>query len=176
MRADLASKYNKLVEILKEMQTCIVAFSGGVDSSLLLYVANKVLGKNALSITVKSPYHFSAEVKDAETFVRKISGKHETIDFKIADEIRTNPKDRCYLCKKKIFSTLVQIAKDRNINYVIEGSNTDDNKVYRPGLKALEELGVRSPLMEAGFTKNDVRELAKEHKLEIWKRPLIHAC
>ncbi|MFC2107591.1 ATP-dependent sacrificial sulfur transferase LarE, partial [Bacteroidota bacterium] len=128
------------------------------------------LDANAISVTVKSPYHFSAEVKDAETFAKEIGSMHETVDFEIADEIRENPKDRCYLCKKKIFATLVQKAKDRKINFIVEGSNTDDNKVYRPGLKALEELGVRSPLMEAGLTKNDVRELAKDFNLKIWDK------
>ncbi len=171
MNASLTIKYNKLVEIIKEMQSAVVAFSGGVDSSTLLFVTNKILANKVIAITIRSPYHFSSEGKCAEDFAAKINAAHESILFTVFDDIRNNPENRCYLCKKKVFSSLKEIAGQRNIKYLIEGSNTDDTKVYRPGLKALQELGVRSPFLEAGFSKEDVRDLAREFKLDVWDRP-----
>ena len=171
MKDSLKIKYNKLIAILEDMQSVVVAFSGGVDSATLLYVANKALGDKALAITVRSPYHFSSEGKFAEEFAKEIKANHDSISLGISDEIRDNPEDRCYLCKKKVFSTLLDLAKERNINFLIEGSNTDDTKVYRPGLKALEELGVRSPFLVAGFSKEDIRELAREFNLDVWNKP-----
>ena len=171
MNNSLATKYNKLLAIIEEMQSAMVAFSGGVDSATLLYVANKVLGEKVVAITVRSPYHFSTEGKYAEEYAKKINAHHESISLEIFDEIRNNPEDRCYLCKRKVFSTLLDLARLRNINFLIEGSNTDDTRVYRPGLKALEELGVRSPFLEAGFSKEDIRELAREFNLDVWNKP-----
>lgn len=165
----------KLNEILKEFDSFVVAFSGGVDSSFLLHRANKVHKTGIIAITVRTPYIPSREIEEAIEFTSSFEIKHEIIDLAFPELIRNNPVDRCYLCKKTIFSDLKDFARENNYQHVVDGTNADDTSDFRPGIAALRELGIRSPLMEAGLSKKDIRELALAANLDIWDKPAM-AC
>lgn len=174
---NLTEKLKKLKEYILNQNSMVIAFSGGVDSSLLLHVANEVLGDKVLAVTARSSTYPEREYKIAEEFARKIGAKHisiisEELDIKGFSE---NPKDRCYYCKKELFGKLVEIAKEQGFNVVAEGSNIDDLSDYRPGKKAKEECNVVSPLLEVGLTKAEIREIAKERGIEHWHKP-AYAC
>jgi uncharacterized protein len=171
-------KLKRLMGILKEMGSVVVALSGGVDSSFLLKVARDVLGNKALAATAISYNYPSWEMEEAEKFADELGAEHLKISFDPLKEVPgfdKNPIDRCYICKKAVFSALLRHAEDLGINYVVDGTNADDLGDYRPGLKAVEELGIKSPLLMAGLTKNDIRFLAKEMGLSIHDKPSF-AC
>ena len=168
-------KSSKLDTILKDLNSFVVAFSGGVDSTFLLHRAHKVRKSAIVAITIRTPYIPSREIDDAVEFTRSFGIKHKIIDIPFPEMIRNNPIDRCYLCKKAIFTDLLSFAKKNNYQYVIDGTNADDTGDFRPGIKALNELGIRSPLLEAGLTKKDIRELSREEDLDIWDKPAM-AC
>ena len=170
-------KLERLKEILAGMQRVLIAFSGGVDSTFLLAVARDVLSGNVLAVTAKSEVQVSDELEEAAVFVSHLDVEHVMI---LTDELGderfvSNPPDRCYHCKKKIFSEMVRMADERGIEWVLDGSNADDVRDYRPGMKATAELGVRSPLKEAGLTKQEIRVLSKKRKLPTWDKPAL-AC
>ncbi|MGF7186539.1 uncharacterized protein GGQ84_002656 [Desulfitispora alkaliphila] len=174
---DLEQKYSKLKEILTEMETVVVAYSGGVDSTFLLKVAADVLGENVLGVTSASETISNRELADAENFIKLIGASHEII---YTDELNdhsfnSNPVNRCYYCKKELFSKLLEIAKARGFKYVVDGANHDDRGDFRPGITAGRELGVRSPLQEASLTKDDIRILSKRLGLPTWNKP-AKAC
>lgn len=169
------SKLLKLNNILKELDSIAVAFSGGVDSSFLLYRAHKVNKSKVLAITIRTPYIPKREVDEAIQFTSQFGIKHKIIDIAFPHQIRHNPIERCYLCKKNLFTELKSFALENNIKYVIDGTNADDKGDFRPGMKALTELEVRSPLMEAGLTKKEIRELSHKEGLEFWDKPAM-AC
>ncbi len=171
----LLDKEQKLIEILKKLQSVSVAFSAGVDSTFLLYMAKKVLKENVNAYTIKTLYIPDREVREARELAQEIGVRHEIIDIKYPENIRNNPENRCYLCKTQLFATLQQLVKKQNIKHLCEGTNTDDLKEYRPGRKAIEELNVRSPLLEAGLTKNEIRALSEKAQLRTWKKP-AYAC
>ncbi len=173
----ISEKIEKLNEILSQMENAMVAFSGGVDSTLLLKAAYDVLGENLIAVTALSPIYPEFEIKEAIEFAKKLGVKHLTIDSAVLSnpKIIENPSDRCYWCKKQIFSKLIEIAEDYNIEYILDGSNLDDLKDYRPGSKAVKELGIRSPLKEAEFTKKEIRDFSKELNLPTWDKPSL-AC
>ncbi len=167
-------KLEKLVLILKKMKKVAVAFSGGVDSSLLLKVAVDSLGKEkVIAVTVRSPAHPEDEYKEA----RKLSGRlgithiAMRIDLLKNKKFRKNPFNRCFYCKKEIFSILKSAAENRGFNFIIDGSNYDDRLDFRPGSRALKILNVRSPLKEAGWTKRDIRSMARTYRLPNWNKP-----
>ena len=173
----LQHKYNKLKSQLKDLGSICVAFSGGVDSTLLLYVAHEVLGSKAMAITVRASMHSGREMEEAAQFVADVGVKHFFIKANEYDipEFVANEKDRCYHCKKAIFSKIKELAAESGITYVADGSIADDVFDYRPGMIALRELEVISPLKDAGLTKEEVRALSRQLNLPTWNKPSM-AC
>ena len=168
----LQEKYNKLKEQLKDLGSICVAFSGGVDSTLLLYVAHEVLGDKAMGITVRASMHTDREMVEAAEFVADSGVKHLFIkanEYSIPEFV-ANEKDRCYHCKTAIFTKIKELAMESGIPYVADGSIADDVFDYRPGTIALRELEVISPLKDAGFTKEEVRALSKQLNLPTWSK------
>lgn len=168
-------KFDSLCTKLESYKKLAVAFSGGVDSTFLIKVASDVLGQNALAITVNSPYIANWEIEEAKELTDRYGIKHLFIEVGIPEEITNNPKDRCYLCKGKVFSTIKANAEEMGISIVADGSNADDTKDYRPGMRALSELGIQSPLLECDVTKDEIRQWSKMLALETWDKP-PYAC
>jgi len=170
-------RLENLQEILKDMGSVLVAFSGGVDSSFLLHAAHEVLGKRALALTFVSPFLSRLELNRASQFCKEREIEHILLDIDpLADEeIRENPPDRCYHCKRQLFSQGLAEAQRLNIPYLVEGTQLSDASDHRPGHRALQELGIRSPLAEAGMDKEHLRFLSKELGLSSWNLPPM-AC
>jgi pyridinium-3,5-biscarboxylic acid mononucleotide sulfurtransferase len=169
-------KYEKLLTIITAQGRAAVAFSGGVDSSFLCRAAVEALGKNAIAITVVSPMLPKSEIDCATEVGRLLGIDHFFVeDPEIEEQVAANPKDRCYHCKKIEFRNILEAAKARGIGIVLDGSNYDDLSDYRPGLRALEELRIVSPLRDAGLTKSEIRELSHRLGLPTWDKP-AYAC
>lgn len=168
-------KYIDLINYLKNLERVVLAFSGGVDSTFLLRAAKEALGDNMKAVTVLSPYIPKWEVAEAKQLAEELGIEHEIIQVPIIDEIKNNPENRCYLCKKAVFNMISDIAEKQGYNYVIDGTNLDDIGDYRPGLKALKELEIKSPLLECQLTKEKIRSLSKQLGLKTWDKP-SYAC
>ena len=165
-------KYKVLQENLKALGSVAVAFSSGVDSTFLLKAAQEALGDKVIAVTASSCSFPKRELEEAKAFcekngIRQIIVESEELDI---DGFRQNPKNRCYLCKHELFEKIWEIAKENGMNAVAEGSNMDDNGDYRPGLIAVKELGVSSPLRQAELSKAEIRELSKEMGLPTWDK------
>ncbi|MBW7573662.1 ATP-dependent sacrificial sulfur transferase LarE [Caproiciproducens faecalis] len=168
----LEIKYENLKEYLRSLKSVAAAFSGGVDSTFLLKVAHDVLGDKAIAVTARSLSFPKRELDEATTFAFENSIQHMIVDSEELDidGFSTNPTNRCYLCKTELFTKIKAIAQTKGIENVIEGSNSDDNGDYRPGLTAVAELGIKSPLREAGLTKAEIRQLSKRLGLPTWNK------
>ena len=177
MNVLLQEKTDKLRIILADMGGCVVGFSGGVDSTLLFAMATEVLGNQALAVTATSKTYPERELNEARDLAERIGGRHLVIVSEELDlpEFRDNPRNRCYYCKRELFGKLRAIADREGLKHVLDGTNVDDAGDHRPGRKAAEELNVRSPLEEAGFTKQDIRDLSREMLLPTWNKPAF-AC
>lgn len=174
----LKIKETRLQSCLAGLEKVAVAFSGGIDSSFLLYMAYKVLGKdNIIAVTANSEIYPEKELKEAVDFAKHYGIKHNIFSSCELSTINKmgNPIDRCYYCKKEIFLKIIGIAHKNGFQNIVEGSNKDDEKDYRPGRKALKEFSVISPLLEAGLKKEDIRILAKKEGLSTWNKP-AYAC
>ena len=168
----LLDKYEDLKEYIRSLESVAVAFSSGVDSTFLLYAAKEALGDKAIALTASSSSFPGRELTEAKEFcekngIRQIIVKSEELKI---EGFSKNPEDRCYLCKRELFSKFKRTAKEEGINEVLEGSNLDDNGDYRPGLRAISELDIKSPLREVGFTKEEIRILSKHFGLPTWNK------
>lgn len=168
-------KYLELIEYIKQMKHIAVAFSGGVDSTFLAHAARQALGDQAIAITIESPYIPKWEINEAKALAKKINIKHMIIEATIDETVLFNPSDRCYLCKKVVFSKIKDAAKLEGIETIMDGSNFDDTKDYRPGMRALSELKVVSPLLKCGWTKEMIRSYSKKFNLDTHDKP-AYAC
>ena len=173
----LKKKSQKLKDILSKYSDLIVAFSGGVDSTLLLYMAHDVLGEKVLAITARSPVHPEREVRFAEEFTSEMDIPHVVVDSREMqkDDFRANRPDRCYVCKKNLLTDLIELGRIRGMKHIVHGANMDDLGDYRPGMDAAREMGVSAPLVEAGLTKEDIRLLSRQLNLPTWNKPSM-AC
>lgn len=173
----LTIKLDNLKRDLKALGSVAIAFSGGVDSTFLVKVAYDVLGNQAVAVTARSHTYPVREFDEAEAFASSLGIKHiscvsEELDI---EGFASNPPNRCYLCKKELITKIKEIADHNGLAFVAEGSNLDDDGDYRPGLLAIKELGVKSPLREAGLTKDDIRKLSRQMNLPTWDKPSF-AC
>lgn len=167
----LKCKYQNLRESLFDMGSVMIAFSGGADSTLLLNIAQAVLGKNVIAVTASSEILPSGELEEAKRLAQGMGVEHIVIVDELRDEFLANTEERCYLCKRNLYSTLIDLALKREIAQVIDGTNRDDLNDFRPGLRAAKELRIRSPLAEAKLTKEEIRLLSKDLAPTTWDKP-----
>ncbi len=164
----LVEKYSKLKKIIKDFDSAVVAFSGGVDSGFLAKITYNILKDRAYAVTVDASVFPEEEITDAKRIAKEIGIAHSVINVDdLINTIADNPPDRCYYCKKKIFSKIKEKTKS---SIIFDGTNADDVNKHRPGKKAIRELNIISPLKKAEFTKNDIRNLAKDIGLSFWNK------
>ncbi len=173
----LLEKYEKLLEYIRAYGSVAVAFSGGVDSTFLLYAAREALPEHTVAITLYTKTFPEQELVDAKTYCENMEVKHVVcpVDVFQIKGFQENPKERCYICKKALFTKMLEIAREQGAKEILEGTNVDDTGDYRPGMRAIAELQIKSPLKECGFSKNEIRELSKYFQLPTWEKPSL-AC
>lgn len=170
---ELDKKLDELKKYLLNLKKVAVAYSGGVDSTFLLKIASDVLKDNAISITIDSEFQKREEIELIKKFTEDNKIKNYILKMNILNEekIIQNPKERCYFCKRKIFTEIKKFASLLGFDVILDGTNFDDLNDYRPGLKAIRELNIISPLLELKFTKEEIRELSKKFNLPTWNKP-----
>ena len=166
-------KEQHLRSLMREMQTVLVAYSGGVDSSYLALIATQELGRNAFCVTGLSPSVSQKQREEAFEIAAEFNFNFKTIE---TDELKNplyqaNPNNRCYHCKTELYGKLATLARENKIDFILDGANTDDIGDYRPGRTAAAEKDIRSPLIEVGLSKNEIREFSKRHNLSTWSQP-----
>ncbi|MDY0091264.1 MAG: ATP-dependent sacrificial sulfur transferase LarE [Candidatus Vecturithrix sp.] len=171
----LQAKYERLQQILREMKSALAAFSGGVDSTLLAKAACDALGEHVQAVTAWSERAHELDEQELKQLITSLGIRHHLIRYDEMEipHFRENPPERCYYCKRWLFERFTQLAKEHALRVVIEGSNLDDADDFRPGMRALKELGVRSPLREAGLTKQEIRTLSQAMALPTWNKPAM---
>jgi uncharacterized protein len=173
MTDELARKVESLRALLRSLESALVAFSGGADSTLVARVAHDELGERAVAVTARSETYPVREAEEATALARQIGIRHLAIETEelSLEGFRKNPPDRCYHCKRELFGKLRALAKEMGFRHVLDGANADDAADFRPGARAAAELNVRSPLQEVGFTKEDVRRASRALGLPTWNKP-----
>lgn len=172
----IKEKIENLRSLIRGYKSAVVAFSAGVDSTLLAKVVSEELEGNGYALTITSPFNPELEKVEAAKLAADFGIKHIVVEIdEFSSTVLSNPKDRCYFCKKAIFTKIQEVALELGIKNVLDGSNKDDLSDYRPGKIALDELGIKSPLLEGGWTKADIREYSKELGLPTWEKPAF-AC
>jgi uncharacterized protein len=168
-----STKLKSLEAILYDMRSVLVAYSGGTDSTFLLKVASNILGDRTIAVTASSATYPPGELQEARHNAEIIGIKHLIVSTNEFDDpnFTSNTPDRCYYCKKELFTKLFELAQQHSLNYVIDGSTCDDEKDFRPGTRAAVEFRVRSPLKDAGFTKEEIRAHSKDMHLPTWDKP-----
>ena len=171
------TKEKQLAKLLETMGSVLISFSGGVDSSYLLKIAHRVLGPKAIAATGLSQTYAAEEMDDARSVAREIGAEHLLVDTAELTDPRyaDNTHQRCFFCKSELYSRLMEVAHSRGLQFVIDGSNSDDLDDFRPGMRAARDLGVRSPLQEVGLTKSEIRFLSERLGLRTWDKPAV-AC
>lgn len=167
--------YERLLERLGEMKVAAVAFSGGADSTFLLAAARVALGERVLALTAVTPYMERQEITETLSLSASLGVRHELVELPMPEGMKSNPPERCYLCKHALYERLAAVARDAGFPRVLDGSNLDDLDDYRPGLRALRELGIESPLLDCGIDKAEVRRLSAELGLPTSDKP-TNAC
>jgi len=168
-------KFNNLLNHLKKYEQLAVAFSGGVDSTLLLKASQLALNDNIIAFTVKTPYIPDWEIEEAIEFTKQNNIRHKVYDFPFLHQLKENPKDRCYWCKSHLFKFMLDESKKEKIKTLVDGTNVDDLSDYRPGLKALKELQITSPFVDLNITKTEIRRFSLQLGLPTWEKP-AYAC
>jgi len=169
------NKLLKLDSILQDLGSFVVGFSGGLDSSFLIHRASLLIDVRFIAVTIHTEYVPEREIRESKAFSSEYKINHEIIEVPFPDEIRDNPVERCYVCKKILFSRIVEFARKNGYRYIVDGTNADDKNDFRPGLRALSEMNIRSPLAEAGLSKKEIRGLAQNAGLTVWDKPAM-AC
>jgi len=175
---ELRRKVRKVIDILKHCEKVIVAFSGGIDSTLLLILSKLALGNKVVAVTVNYPYIPRRDIEEAKRIAMNLNVEHVVVKDSLLlknESFLTNPYNRCYLCKKRMIRILKSIASERGVKYIADGTNKDDLHEDRPGLKAIREEGILTPLADVGIRKEDVRTILRDLKFELWNKP-PNAC
>ena len=177
MNKETLTKLERLKNTLRGMEKLLIAFSGGVDSTFLLRVAQEVLGENVMAVIASSETYPDKEIQDAVSLVKNWNVRYKVIQTQELEnpDFVSNPPQRCYFCKKELFTKLKEIAVREGIPYVADGANFEDMDDFRPGLQAGKELNVRSPLKESFLLKSEIRELSQEMGVPTWNKPSL-AC